>query len=104
MKECDADYCNTMSVIITVIITILAIFLICFAKNIHDKTIENIIQKDSIEYNIKQIDSINYNIIQRDSIIYKYKIKYIEDVEKSKALDDSSAIELFYSLVNDNPL
>lgn len=82
---------------------VLVAVLLLFIFSITDNEKPNIIQKDSIEYKIKQIDSINYNIIQRDSIIYKHTTKYIEDVEKSKTLDDSSSVKLFYSLVEDKP-
>jgi hypothetical protein len=63
--------------------------------------LEMIKQIDSVEYRIKQIDSINYNIIKRDSIIYREKLRYIDDVNKAKTLNDSASIELFYSLVNE---
>lgn len=92
------------SFIILFVSLVLTVVLFTFVYTIVNNEDSNIIQKDSIEYKIRQIDSINYNIIQRDSIIYKHTIKYIEDVEKSKTLDDSSSVKLFYSLVEGKSL
>ena len=106
MNNCDNKHnWKETLVVFLIMLFIIGIYtwIILYFFNSHNIREENIkIKNDSIEYKIRQIDSIHYNIIQRDSIIYKYKLKYIDDVNKAKNFNDSATIELFYSLLNDN--
>ena len=79
--------------LILMVVMLLMGFLIGVTAN--PKKVFNPVVINDTTYNHTILDSIQYNIIKKDSIIYNLKIQMKYEIEESKNLNDTAAVNLF---------